>query len=152
MMGQWLDLFRALTNSGIGGQTGRASPRQANQGVNDLPPLGAERRDDPGVNDSMTPKPVCHDTAPSVRGSIPLVFDAGRNGARYPTVPSSIEAPEVAYDAALTVFCDFETRNTGGCDLTTAGAWRYAADPALPDDRVDQGRGRSPAAGRSWRG
>ena len=30
----------------------------------------------------------------------------------------------------MTVFCDFETRNTGGCDLRTAGAWRYAADPA----------------------
>ena len=29
-----------------------------------------------------------------------------------------------------TVFCDFETRNTGGCDLRTVGAWRYAADPA----------------------
>jgi DNA polymerase len=25
---------------------------------------------------------------------------------------------------------DFETRNTGGCNLTKAGAWRYAADPA----------------------
>jgi hypothetical protein len=35
-----------------------------------------------------------------------------------------------AYDAALTVFCDFETRNTGGCDLSKAGSWRYAADPA----------------------
>jgi DNA polymerase len=28
------------------------------------------------------------------------------------------------------VFCDFETRNTGGCKLPPAGAWRYAADPA----------------------
>jgi hypothetical protein len=26
------------------------------------------------------------------------------------------------------VFCDFETRNIGGCDLTKAGSWRYAAD------------------------
>ena len=34
------------------------------------------------------------------------------------------------YNPALTVFCDFETRNTGGCDLRKAGAWRYAADPA----------------------
>jgi DNA (cytosine-5)-methyltransferase 1 len=33
-------------------------------------------------------------------------------------------------DAARIVFCDFETRNTGGCDLTKAGAWRYAIDPA----------------------
>jgi DNA polymerase len=28
------------------------------------------------------------------------------------------------------VFLDFETRNVGGCDLTKAGAHRYAADPA----------------------
>jgi hypothetical protein len=29
----------------------------------------------------------------------------------------------------ILVFCDFETRTTGGCDLAKAGAWRYAADP-----------------------
>jgi len=28
------------------------------------------------------------------------------------------------------IFCDFETRNTAGCKLKTAGAWRYAGDPA----------------------
>jgi DNA polymerase len=28
------------------------------------------------------------------------------------------------------VYLDFETQNTGGCDLTKSGAWRYAADPA----------------------
>ena len=28
------------------------------------------------------------------------------------------------------VFCDFETRNTGGCSLDKAGAWRYADHPA----------------------
>jgi DNA polymerase len=28
------------------------------------------------------------------------------------------------------VFCDFETRNIGGCKLKFAGAWRYAADLA----------------------
>ena len=28
------------------------------------------------------------------------------------------------------VVIDFETRNTGGCKLEVAGAWRYAADPA----------------------
>jgi DNA polymerase len=27
------------------------------------------------------------------------------------------------------LFCDFETRNTGGCALDKAGAWRYAIDP-----------------------
>jgi DNA polymerase len=32
--------------------------------------------------------------------------------------------------ATQVVFCDFETRNIGGCDLIKAGANRYAADPA----------------------
>jgi DNA polymerase len=41
-----------------------------------------------------------------------------------------------AFQASITgvtpkaVFADFETRNTGGCDLAKVGAWRYAADPA----------------------
>jgi hypothetical protein len=72
----------------------------------------------------------------SVRPSIPLknafaVPSVNLNGSHFPAIPSSIEAPDAAaHDAALTVFCDFETHNTGGCDLKTAGAWRYAADPA----------------------
>jgi DNA polymerase len=54
------------------------------------------------------------------------------NGSRLPAIQSStsIPKPDASYDAATTVFCDFETRNTGGCDLTRAGAWRYASDPA----------------------
>jgi DNA polymerase len=40
------------------------------------------------------------------------------------------ECDAAACDAALTVFCDFETRNVGGCDLTKVGVWRYAIDPA----------------------
>ena len=65
--------------------------------------------------------------------SIPLKNALGtrRTDPTFPAIPSSIEVPDAAaYNAALTVFCDFETRNTGGCDLRTAGAWRYAADPA----------------------
>jgi DNA polymerase len=53
---------------------------------------------------------------------------AGRNGVHYPAAPSAIEV--AAPDAGPIVFCDFETRNTGGCDLTKAGSWRYASDPA----------------------
>jgi DNA polymerase len=53
-----------------------------------------------------------------------------RNGSGYPAAISSIEAPAATPEPALVVFCDFETRNIGGCDLTKAGAWRYAADPA----------------------
>ena len=72
----------------------------------------------------------------SVRPSIPLknafaVPSTNRNGSSFPAIPSSIESPDAAaYDAALTVFCDFETRNVGGCDLTKVGVWRYATDPA----------------------
>jgi DNA polymerase bacteriophage-type len=60
-----------------------------------------------------------------------LPFCASRNGSPFPAIPSSIEAPDAAaWDAALTVFCDFETRNVGGCDLTKVGVWRYATDSA----------------------
>jgi DNA polymerase bacteriophage-type len=52
-----------------------------------------------------------------------------RNGSGYPAASSSIETPAATLEPALTVFCDFETRNVGGCNLKTAGAWRYAADP-----------------------
>jgi hypothetical protein len=31
--------------------------------------------------------------------------------------------------AQTLVFCDFETRKVGGCDLKVAGAWRYATEP-----------------------
>ena len=55
---------------------------------------------------------------------------SGSERAHYPATPSSIEAPATTLEPALVVFCDFETRNIGGCDLTKAGAWRYAADPA----------------------
>jgi DNA polymerase len=62
---------------------------------------------------------------------LPTPTLVNRNGSRFSAIPSSIdESDAAAYDAALTVFCDFETRNIGGCDLKTAGAWRYAADPA----------------------
>jgi DNA polymerase len=56
-----------------------------------------------------------------------------RGRSRFPAIQPSIRTDEfdaVAYDAALTIFCDFETRNTGGCDLTKVGVWRYAIDPA----------------------
>ena len=74
---------------------------------------------------------------PGVNGSIPLKYGLAtpspviQIGSPFPAIPSAIEVPDAAvYNAASTVFCDFETRNTGGCDLRTAGAWRYATDPA----------------------
>jgi hypothetical protein len=59
---------------------------------------------------------------------IPSSPSVGHNGAHSTTFPSSIEIP--APNAASIVFCDFETNNVSGCDLTKAGAWRYATDPA----------------------
>ena len=77
--------------------------------------------------DDHPPSPVCHAVSPSVSG--------GRS--RVSVIQPSFRAHEgdaAASDAALTVFCDFETRNTGGCDLKTAGAWRYTTDPATDTD------------------
>ena len=92
--------------------------------------------DRPPLLDILTHAPVRHGVSLSVRPSIPLknafaVPSTNRNGSSFPAIPSSIEAPDAAAcDAALTVFCDFETRNVGGCDLTKVGVWRYATDPA----------------------
>ena len=125
-MGRWLELFRTLTNSGIDGLTDSDISRHTGPYVKDRPLL----------LDISTHAPVRHGVSLSVRPSIPLkhafaVPSTNRNGSPFPAIPSSIEAPDAAaWDAALTVFCDFETRNVGGCDLTKVGVWRYAADPA----------------------
>jgi DNA polymerase len=123
MMGRWLELFRTLKNSGID----RLTP-----GTPD---------DTYATYDACAPSYVSKVSqlstgVPGVSGSIPLKNALGTpNGSRFSAIPSSIETPAnqefdaVAYAPALTVFSDFETRNTGGCDLKTAGAWRYAADP-----------------------
>jgi DNA polymerase bacteriophage-type len=67
---------------------------------------------------------------PSHTGNIStLDLPEHRNGSSHPEAESSIETPAVAPELGPVVFCDFETRNVGGCDLKTAGASRYAADP-----------------------
>ena len=91
--------------------------------------------------DGHSPSPVCHDVSPSVSGGrsrfsaiqSSLEAPVSPNGSRFSVIQPSIRAHEcdaAACDAALTVFCDFETRNVGGCDLTKVGVWRYATDPA----------------------
>jgi DNA polymerase len=60
------------------------------------------------------------------------------NGSHYSAIQSNLRVDrltpgtldDTCVDPARVVFADFETGNTGGCDLTKAGAWRYAADPA----------------------
>jgi DNA polymerase bacteriophage-type len=147
-MGRWLELFRTLTNSGIDGLTDSDTSGHTdahalkNSGIDGLTDSDISRHTGPYVDarppllDILTHAPVRHGVSLSVRPSIPLknafaVPSTNRNGSPFPAIPSSIESPDAAAcDAALTVFCDFETRNTGGCDLKTAGAWRYAADSA----------------------
>ena len=119
-MGRWLELFRTLKNIGIE----RLTPGTPDD-----------------TYDACAPSPVSTVSelstgVPGVSPSIPLknAFAApssNRNGSPFLAVPSSIEAPNTAPSrASSTVFCDFETRNIGGCDLTKVGAWRYSADPA----------------------
>jgi hypothetical protein len=132
-MGRWLELFRTLKNSGIDGLTDSDTSRHTAPCVNDRP----HPHDRSPHLDVLTHGPVCHGVSLSVSPSIPLKNAlptptlVNRNGSRFSAIPSSIdESDAAAYDAALTVFCDFETRNVGGCDLTKVGVWRYATDPA----------------------
>jgi hypothetical protein len=126
VMGRWLELFRTLTNGGIDGLTDSDTPRHTGSCIEGRPQL----------LDISTHAPVRHGVSLSVSPSIPLknafaVPSTSRTGSHFPAVPSSIDAAGAAvYDAALIVFCDFETRNVGGCDLTKVGVWRYATDPA----------------------
>ena len=116
-MGKWLELFRTLKNLDQSPLTDSDTSRHTAPCVNDRP----HPHDGSPHLDVLTHEPVCHGVSLSVRPA----------GFRFSAIRSSIEVSDAAaYDAALTVFCDFETRNTGGCDLKTAGAWRYATDPA----------------------
>jgi DNA polymerase len=132
-MGKWLELFRTLQNSGIEGLTDSDTSRHTAPCV-DHRPLPHDRS--PHL-DVLTHGPVRHGVSLSVSPSIPLKHDlptptlVNRNRSRFSAIPSSIDEPDAATcEAALTVFCDFETRNVSGCDLTKAGVWRYATDPA----------------------
>ena len=157
-MGKWLDLFRTLQNSGIDGLTDSDTSGHTAPCVNHRP----HPHDRSPHLDVLTHGPVCHGVSLSVSPSIPLKNDlptptlVNRNGSRFSAIPSSIdESGATAYDAALTVFCDFETRNVGGCDLTKVGVWRYATDPATEiicfgyrvGGALDQVRRRRPAIG-----
>ena len=116
-MGKWLELFRTLKNLDQSALTDSDTSRHTAPSVNDRP----HPHDRPPHLDVLTHEPVCHDVSLSVRP----------DGFRFSAIRSSIEVPDAAaYDAALTVFCDFETRNVGGCDLAKVGVWRYAIDPA----------------------
>ena len=127
-MSRWLALYLNLVGHSplTDGDTSRHTDARAN---------GRPRAD------HHTPSPVCHDLSPSVSGgrsrfsaiqsSLGAPFSP--NGSRFSVIQPSIRAHEcdtAACNEALTVFCDFETRNVGGCDLTKVGVWRYATDSA----------------------
>jgi DNA polymerase len=109
-MSRWLALYRDLVGRLplTDGDTSRHTDARAN---------GRPHAD------NHSPTAVCHDASPSVSG------DRSRFSAIQPSFRAH-EGDAAACDAALTVFCDFESRNVGGCDLTKVGVWRYAIDPA----------------------
>jgi DNA polymerase bacteriophage-type len=132
-MGKWLELFRTLQNRGNDGLTGSDTSGHTAPCVNH-PSHSHDRSQHLEV---LTHRPVCHGVSLSVIPSIPLKNSlptptlVDRNRSRFSAIPSSIDEPDAATcEAALTVFCDFETRNVSGCDLTKVGVWRYATDPA----------------------
>jgi hypothetical protein len=147
-MGKWLELFRTLTkDSGIEPQipltpddsldTSKETAGLRVRHLRDSFLTGANANSTrPGVSTAVNEVSQSK-TAGFLRGVIGVTgvnaspLKNAQNGYNYLASPSAIEVSDAAaYDAALTVFCDFETRNAGGCDLKTAGAWRYAADPA----------------------
>ena len=113
-MGRWLELFRTLTNSDPLRMTDGDTPRHTDARAND-------RLYHDNYNGNNAPR-VCHDVSPSVilRGPLKSASETlsdYRNGSGYPAASSSIETPATTLEPARVVFCDFETRNVGGCDL-----------------------------------
>ena len=79
--------------------------------------------------------PTAGHTPTTIRRRPSVTMSSSVSGGRscFSAIQPSIRAHEcdaAACGAALTVFCDFETRNVGGCDLTKVGVWRYATDRA----------------------
>jgi hypothetical protein len=99
-MSRWSDLFEKLS----GGVTDGDTPRQTDD----------------------APTAVCHGVSSSVNGGLAENPPPTEFRAFHPAVGWFHNAG----NSADITFCDFETRNTNGCDLTKVGAWRYAADPA----------------------
>jgi DNA polymerase bacteriophage-type len=139
-MGRWLELFKELTGTADTSDTCDTSrktagfrvrhscdtsghlqmgPTQVSEAVN-----GVSRSESHGFHRGVT-----HVRGVIDKATLKSALETP-NGSHYPAASSSIETPAATLEPALVVFCDFETRNTGGCDLTKAGAWRYAADPA----------------------
>jgi DNA polymerase len=142
-MGKWLELFLALKEGN------RDALRQAlaeNTSIGSLTPVTSDDTCGRGASLDMGAR---FNASPGVTGVTGVKADLPlKRPAQAPPV-SPLERPNgsayrlenfradaltpVTLDdtwAAQLVFCDFETRNIGGCDLTKAGASRYAADPA----------------------
>jgi hypothetical protein len=121
-MGKWLELFRALKN-------GNRDAIRLTLETHDDTCVGLEVSKTPEFSKATLHVSSCVASVSPDLSSFPLI-----NGAAYKL--ENIGAGALTHathddtSAAQVVFCDFETRNTGGCDLTKAGAWRYAADPA----------------------
>jgi hypothetical protein len=130
-MGKWLELFMELKSGN------KDAIQQALKKLDDAAPRDAIRLQVSRVSSSVT----CVDEPPPLKTPMqePPASPLERpNGTAYrlENISTGSTTHATHYDACDTwaaqtiVFCDFETRNVGGCDLTKAGASRYAADPA----------------------
>jgi hypothetical protein len=107
-MGQWLERFRTKTQGSTPAR--EIATSHVSSSVPCVSPITSINL----KSDGVVPHPVNGATYDSKK--------VGMIGLTHETHNDTWSAPNV--------FVDFETRNTGGCDLTKAGAWRYATDPA----------------------
>jgi hypothetical protein len=126
-MSYWSELFAALSRDADNLDTCDTSGKTAKNGVD----TSCDARGTPGIRDPA----VGVGTDVTQVSTRPPAPDAKQTAGFDPTVADVTGVSEGSLagdvgDFAELVFCDFETRNTGGCDLTKVGAWRYAADPA----------------------
>jgi DNA polymerase len=104
-MGRYLDILAAADGGGQGKGDRRAASNRR--------PAGHDKND------------ISHVEAPNDAEILVFSRESGHDQS-----PPATTTKAVAPVADTFVYLDFETRNTGGIDLETAGARRYAVDPA----------------------
>jgi len=116
-MSRWREAFLALRN----GVDPQVVLRTLKQGFDTYDPCDTwQKSSESGVKTSCdTLRHIESSPVPSVT-SVATDFDS-----KTPGIPPSV----TSVTTVKGVYLDFETRNTSGCNLDTAGAWRYAADP-----------------------
>src|SRR6516165_10585259 len=121
-MSDKLARFRALVATDVRFRGGDKRDNSDNSSTDEGPSEGFTRE----ASAIVTIVPVVTGDGSTGKAKTPLSQKVDIN----PSIIEGDTGDKRANSDNRSVTLDFETRNTGGCKLKAAGAWRYAADPA----------------------